>query len=88
MTSNLRILKEFKTCLGSSLEDSAYKTLRMMIEMCQTIYDETALQGKKVSSNYLKQKSNFSNETTFIFKDLSRRVYTFYKDSKLLRASN
>jgi hypothetical protein len=71
MTSILRILEEFKTCLGNSLDDSAYKTLRMMIEMCQTIYDKIALKSKKVAGKYLKQKSNFSNETTFIFKDLN-----------------
>jgi hypothetical protein len=41
-----------------------------MIEMCQTIHDETALKSKKVAGKYLKQKSNFSNQTTFIFKDL------------------
>lgn len=40
------IFDEFKTCFDNSIDDTAYRSLSLMVGLCQESYDELQLKGK------------------------------------------
>ena len=41
------IYNQFKTCFNDSLDDAAYKSLNLLVGLCQESYDDLQLKGKK-----------------------------------------
>jgi midasin len=80
------IFEEYKFCVDISLDDTAYKSLSLLIGLCQSSYDGLTLKGRIKNVGIL----NFSFIFMFIFilptTDPSLTYYNFYKDSNITEA--
>lgn len=47
------IFAEFKTCLDNSIDDVAYKSLSLLVGLCQESYDDLQLKGKMRNQKYV-----------------------------------